>query len=92
VDRKALEWYGWVRIPVVWIVNLTNDTVEIYTGPSGPGVLSGYGKPEIKGIHDTLTSMLPGRDGGDPVGPFGPINAADLLALADEEEERKASR
>ena len=77
-DRAALGRYAWARIPVAWIVNLTNDTVEVYTGASGPDDDPGHEECEVKELGDTLT--LPGRDGGKSIGPIGPISAGTLLA------------
>jgi hypothetical protein len=78
-DREALRRYAWAAIPAVWIVNLTNDTVEVYTGPSGPTNAPGYQDCAIKRPGDVLGFMLPGQDGGDPVGPIGPVDVAPLL-------------
>lgn len=49
-DREALARYAAHKIPCVWIVNLRNDTVEVYTGPSGPehAIVPGYNKREVR--------------------------------------------
>lgn len=41
-DRKGLARLAWNRIPVVWIVNLPRDTIEVSTDPTGPCELPEY--------------------------------------------------
>ncbi len=41
-DRKGLPRYAWNQIPVVWIVNLSRNVIEVYTNPTGPGELPEY--------------------------------------------------
>jgi len=64
-DRKALRRFGWAGIPTVWIVNLRNSTVEVYTGPSGPGEDPGYAEKATRGPDDTVEFRL---DDGSLIG------------------------
>jgi len=59
-DRKALRRFGWAGIPAVWIVNLRNATVEVYTGPSGPVDDPGYANKATRGRDDALEIALDG--------------------------------
>lgn len=79
-DRKALARYARAGIPVVWIVDLTNDTVEVYDDPSGPDAAPRYRKSDVKRPGDLLTFMLPGQGGVDPARPVGPIDVAALIS------------
>lgn len=72
-DRKGLRRYGWAGVPVVWIVNLRNGTVEVYTGPTGPAEDPGYAHKVTKGPDDTLELEIDGAT-------FGGLNVADFLA------------
>ena len=31
-----MELFAFMAIPTVWIVNLNDDTIEVYTEPTGP--------------------------------------------------------
>jgi Uma2 family endonuclease len=57
-DRQGLKRYAWARIPAVWIVNLVNNTVEVYTKPSGKRRNPSYGKCEIKKPGEIATIVL----------------------------------
>jgi Uma2 family endonuclease len=57
-DRQGLKRYAWARIPTVWIVNLTNDTVEVYTEPSRKRRGPAYGKCEFKKPGEIATIVL----------------------------------
>ncbi|MBX6314641.1 MAG: Uma2 family endonuclease [Isosphaeraceae bacterium] len=35
-DRRGLARDAWAGIPTAWIVNLAEETIEVYTEPSGP--------------------------------------------------------
>jgi hypothetical protein len=59
-DRQGLKRYAWARIPVVWIVNLTNDTVEVYTEPSGKRRGPAYGRCEVKKPGDIVALAIGG--------------------------------
>jgi Uma2 family endonuclease len=64
VDRKGMARYAYHGIPVAWLVNLRNDTVEVYTGPSGPSKKPGYADTEVKRRGDQLEVMLGGARHG----------------------------
>ncbi len=72
-DRKALRRFGWAGIPAVWIVNLRNGTVEVYTGPSGPVEDPGYAEKVTRGSDGILEIRLDDATVGD-------LRVADLLA------------
>jgi Uma2 family endonuclease len=57
-DRAGLKRYAWARIPAVWIVNLTNNTVEAYTEPSAKRRNPSYAKCEIKKPGEIATIVL----------------------------------
>lgn len=65
-DRKGLARYAWAGIPTVWIINVANDTVEVYTGPSGKAdaVAPKYATCEVKRAGDTLPVVLDGEARG----------------------------
>lgn len=60
-DRKGLRRFGWAGIPVVWIVNLRNETIEVYTGPTGPADDPGYARKSTLGVEDLLEIPLDGQ-------------------------------
>jgi Uma2 family endonuclease len=66
-ERKALARYAWPGLAVVWIVNLTNDTVEVYTNPSGPGPDPHYGTCAVIGLGMDLAIVLGGETVRIPV-------------------------
>jgi Uma2 family endonuclease len=78
-DRKGLVRYAWAAIPAVWIVNLTNKTVEVYTDPTGPVAQCRYKKREIKKAGDVLEFKIQGKKKGDGGRPVGPIAVKSLL-------------
>jgi len=67
-DRLGLRRYATAGIPVAWIVNLVDETVEVHTTPSGPT----YAHREVKGVDDALAVWLDGRE-------CGRIAVADIL-------------
>jgi Uma2 family endonuclease len=73
-DRKARRRYGWAGIPVVWIVDLNRERVEIHTRPSGPREEPGYASREDRSIGSPLACPL--AEGT----MLGPIAVEDLLA------------
>jgi Uma2 family endonuclease len=58
IDRKGLRRFGWAAIPAVWIVNLRNETVEVYTGPTGSDDDPGYAQKTTKGMNELLEIAL----------------------------------
>ena len=73
IDRKGLRRYGWAGVPMVWIVDLRNGTVEIYSGPTGPADDPGYAQKVTKGPDDVPELPLDGL-------VLGGLRVADLLA------------
>ena len=73
IDRKGLRRFGWSGVPMVWIVNLRNETVEVYTGPSGPVDDPGYAQKVTKGLDDLLEIPLDGQ-------AIGGLRVVDFLA------------
>jgi Uma2 family endonuclease len=73
-DRKGLRRFGWAGIPLVWIVNLRNQTVEVDTGPTGPADDPRYAQKTTKGMNEILEIPL---DDGETLGGF---RVVDFLA------------
>jgi Uma2 family endonuclease len=63
-DREMLARYAWAGIPVVWIVNLNNRTVELYTDPTGPGDDPRYRAASTLGEDGRLPLILDGTERG----------------------------
>jgi hypothetical protein len=42
VDRSGLARYAFAGIPMAWVVNIPERTVEVYSEPSGPSADPGY--------------------------------------------------
>ncbi len=61
IDRKGLRRFGWAAIPVVWIINLRNETIEVYNGPTGPVDDPGYARKMTLGVDDLLEISLDGE-------------------------------
>jgi Uma2 family endonuclease len=57
-DPRGLARYAWAGIPVVWIVNLTNETVEVQTTPTGMGPDPHYDQRVVKGRGTDLPIVL----------------------------------
>ena len=53
-DRRLLRLYARSGIPVVWIVNLNNNTVEVYDSPTTDPDNPRYGVSIIKTADDHL--------------------------------------
>lgn len=71
-DRAGLAIYALAKIPVAWIVNLTNDTVEVYTRPTGPADPARYEETKVYQKGDRLPVVVDGREVGE-------IAVSDLL-------------
>src|SRR3954453_2347106 len=69
-DRKGLARYAWSRIPIVWIVNLVNETVEVYSDPSGMAPDPKYGSCTVQAIGTGLSLTLGGETIVIPVEAF----------------------
>ncbi len=52
--RAKLLLYSHAQIPEIWIINLVDKQVEVYTGPQG----TAYPTPRIAKAGDTLTPTL----------------------------------
>ncbi len=63
-DRKGLARYSWTNIPVVWIVNLNEQTVEVYSRPTGPGEFSKYQEMTTYGPDDEIPAVIDGHEVG----------------------------
>jgi Uma2 family endonuclease len=59
-DHQGLKRYAWARIPAVWIVNRTNNKVEVYTEPSGKRQNPSYGKCEVKKPGEIVAPAIGG--------------------------------
>jgi Uma2 family endonuclease len=53
-DRRGLARYAWAGLPAAWIVNLVNETVEVFTQPSGMVPDPRYGESAIRRKGDVL--------------------------------------
>jgi Uma2 family endonuclease len=53
-DRKGLGRYAWAGL-TAWIVNLNNETIEIYTRPTGMSPSPGYAGFEVKRKGEMVT-------------------------------------
>ena len=63
-DRTKLTRYAWSGIPVAWIVNLSDQTVEVHSAPSGPSGAAGYGDMKVYVDVDEIPVTLDGREAG----------------------------
>ncbi|MDR3635756.1 MAG: Uma2 family endonuclease [Isosphaeraceae bacterium] len=64
VDRLALRRYAWASIPCVWIVNLVDEVVEVYSRPSGPCDDPGYADRTVFGPGDSIAVTIDGTTCG----------------------------
>ncbi len=71
-DRKALARFAWAGIPLVWIVNLKKQEVEVYSEPSGPSEKPEYARRETFQAGSALTFILDGQE-------IGPIAVEELM-------------
>jgi Uma2 family endonuclease len=64
-DRGLKKWlYARTGIPVYWILNLAENHLEIYTGPSGPAEQPDYREVRVYGSADTAPLVIDGREVG----------------------------
>jgi Uma2 family endonuclease len=54
--------YATAGIPVYWIVNLSNNQIEVYTDPSGPDEQPDYRQQRVCGREDSLPLMIDGHE------------------------------
>jgi Uma2 family endonuclease len=71
-DRVKLARYAWAGIPVVWIVDLTGEAVEVHTRPTGPAAPARYQDVATYGPSDRVPVVIDGRE-------VGQVAVADLL-------------
>jgi Uma2 family endonuclease len=71
-DRVKLARYAWVGIPVVWIIDLTGEAVEVHTNPTGPVAPACYQEVATHGPGDRIPVVIDGRE-------VGQVAVADLL-------------
>jgi Uma2 family endonuclease len=64
--------YAEARIPVYWIINLSERQVEVYTQPSGPAEEPAYGRRDIYRPGEEISVVLRGQE-------VGRIAASELL-------------
>lgn len=68
-DRGKLTRYAWVDIPVAWLVNLNDRTIEVHSDPAGA---AGYRAVATYTDGDEVPVIVDGRE-------VGRIAVADLL-------------
>jgi Uma2 family endonuclease len=71
-DRGSLVRYAWAEIPVAWLVNLANGTVEVYSNPTGPVAPALYQESKVYGSGDQIPVVVDGRE-------VGQVTVRDLL-------------
>lgn len=54
--------YARARIPVYWIVNLVDRTIEVYTNPSGPGEKPDYAEKQEYAAAEKVPLVLDGNE------------------------------
>lgn len=64
-DRASLRRYAWARVPCVWIVNLIDDVIEVYSGPSGPTADPSYANRVVYGPGQSITLVVGSAICGD---------------------------
>jgi hypothetical protein len=64
-DRARLVRYAWSKIPIVWLVNLPDGCVEVYTEPTGPAGPAKYNAMTVYGSGDRIPGMIDGREVGE---------------------------
>lgn len=73
-DRTIkLRIYAQARIPVYWILNLPERTVEVYTEPAGDGTNAGYRQRRTYGETDSVSVWIDGQE-------VGQVAVSELLA------------
>lgn len=56
--------YAWASIPVAWLVNLVDRSVEVYSQPTGPAAPARYREVAVYGEGDDVPVVLDGREAG----------------------------
>ncbi len=60
-DRYKRRVYGKASVPVYWIINLVDQRVEVYTGPTGVDADPGYRRRDDYGPNDKVPLMIDGQ-------------------------------
>jgi hypothetical protein len=78
IDRAALPRYAHAGIPIAWIVNIPDRSIEVHTEPSGPIADPGYRRLETLRPGQTLA----GEIGNATIGPaaIAPIPVESFFA------------
>ena len=63
-DRAKLTRYAQAGIPVAWLVNLHDRTIEVHTRPAGASAPSGYDEVLVYGEGDEVPVIIDGREVG----------------------------
>lgn len=66
-DRVKLARYAWSGIPVAWLVNLNDRTLEVHTNPSGPAASPVYQVITTYRAADEVPVTVDGRKVGQVV-------------------------
>ncbi len=69
---EKLGIYAAASIPVYWIVNIPNNRIDVYTGPTGPTETPTYTEHRSYGPGEAVPVVLDGRE-------VGRIAAGDVL-------------
>ena len=72
VDRVKLARYARAGIPVAWLVNLNNNTVEVHANPTGPTDPAQYRDVMVLSASDEVPVVIDGLE-------VGRLAVADLL-------------
>jgi len=78
IDRAGLARYAHAGIPIVWIVNVSDCSIEVYSEPSGPTANPGYRESDILRPGQSLA----GEIGNATTGPaaLAPIPITSFFA------------
>ena len=63
-DRVGLARYSWTNIPVTWIINVNERTVEVYSRPTGPVAPAHYQEAIVFGEADEVPVVIDGLEVG----------------------------
>jgi hypothetical protein len=63
-DRKNITVYARAGIPVTWLVNMPNDTIEVHTSPTGPADPAKYNAMKVYGLDDHVPVVIEGHEVG----------------------------
>jgi Uma2 family endonuclease len=63
-DRKSIARYARAGIPVAWLVDLSNRTIEVSTNPTGRAERMKYDVKTVYGPGDRIPVVIEGREVG----------------------------